>query len=152
MGRRCWWLPLHHFPVMCRRVDGCGSCGATWTCEASCHRWWKTTMFIVLTSCQSLLSLLPPLQQIRVKADNLGVETAGVKHSMNPFDEIAVEQVRCFLSHTLPCPGTPLFPFPFSLKSTGELLWGCSHLRGWWCSCSPSPIHRFGMHLRRLSE
>ena len=24
----------------------------------------------------------------------MGVETAGVKHSMNPFDEIAVEQVR----------------------------------------------------------
>jgi len=30
--------------------------------------------------------------KIRVRADNLGVETAGVKHSMNPFDEIAVEQ------------------------------------------------------------
>lgn len=40
--------------------------------------------------------LVPPLllkQQIRVRADNMGVETAGVKHSMNPFDEIAVEEV-----------------------------------------------------------
>src|ERR1700746_2878703 len=29
--------------------------------------------------------------KIRVKADNTGVETANVKMSMNPFDEIAVE-------------------------------------------------------------
>jgi len=29
--------------------------------------------------------------KIRVKPDNLGVVTEGVKHSMNPFDEIAVE-------------------------------------------------------------
>ena len=31
--------------------------------------------------------------QIRVKPDNTGVVTEGVKHSMNPFDEIAVEEV-----------------------------------------------------------
>lgn len=30
--------------------------------------------------------------KIRVRADNMGVETAGVKMSMNPFDEIAVEE------------------------------------------------------------
>src|SRR5947208_8494435 len=30
--------------------------------------------------------------KIRVKADNTGVETANVKVSMNPFDEIAVEE------------------------------------------------------------
>src|SRR5512145_2978519 len=29
---------------------------------------------------------------IRIKADNSGVETANVKMSMNPFDEIAVEE------------------------------------------------------------
>src|SRR5436190_22499935 len=29
--------------------------------------------------------------KVRVKADNTGVETANVKMSMNPFDEIAVE-------------------------------------------------------------
>ena len=29
---------------------------------------------------------------IRVKADGLGVETANVKMSMNPFDEIALEE------------------------------------------------------------
>ena len=29
--------------------------------------------------------------KIRVKPDGSGVETSGVKHSMNPFDEIAVE-------------------------------------------------------------
>lgn len=28
----------------------------------------------------------------RVRADGLGVETANVKHSLNPFDEIAIEQ------------------------------------------------------------
>ena len=31
--------------------------------------------------------------QIRVKPDNSGVVTEGVKHSMNPFDEIALEEV-----------------------------------------------------------
>lgn len=30
--------------------------------------------------------------KIRVRPDKLGVVTAGVKHSMNPFDEIAVEE------------------------------------------------------------
>ena len=30
--------------------------------------------------------------KIRVKDDKTGVETAGVKMSMNPFDEIAVEE------------------------------------------------------------
>lgn len=34
--------------------------------------------------------LAPP--QIRVKPDNTGVVTDGVKHSMNPFCEIAVEE------------------------------------------------------------
>lgn len=32
------------------------------------------------------------LFQIRVKPDNSGVVTDGVKHSMNPFCEIAVEE------------------------------------------------------------
>ena len=31
--------------------------------------------------------------QIRVRPDQLGVMTEGVKHSMNPFDEIALEEV-----------------------------------------------------------
>jgi electron transfer flavoprotein beta subunit len=30
--------------------------------------------------------------KVRVKADQTGVETANVKMSMNPFDEIAVEE------------------------------------------------------------
>ena len=30
--------------------------------------------------------------KIRVKSDRTGVETANVKFSMNPFDEIAVEE------------------------------------------------------------
>ena len=31
---------------------------------------------------------------MRVKPDKTGVVTEGVKHSMNPFDEIALEEVR----------------------------------------------------------
>lgn len=30
--------------------------------------------------------------KIRVKSDKTGVVTEGVKHSMNPFDEIAIEE------------------------------------------------------------
>ncbi|CAG2061457.1 unnamed protein product, partial [Timema podura] len=30
--------------------------------------------------------------KIRVKPDKTGVVTSGVKHAMNPFDEIAVEE------------------------------------------------------------
>jgi electron transfer flavoprotein beta subunit len=33
--------------------------------------------------------------RVRVKADNTGVETTGVKMSINPFDEIAVEAALC---------------------------------------------------------
>ncbi|WAR05431.1 ETFB-like protein, partial [Mya arenaria] len=32
------------------------------------------------------------LEKVRVKPDKMGVVTDGVKHSMNPFDEIAVEE------------------------------------------------------------
>ena len=37
-------------------------------------------------------SVLSSNFQIRVKPDKSGVVTEGVKHSMNPFDEIAVEE------------------------------------------------------------
>uniref|UniRef100_G1TH33 Electron transfer flavoprotein subunit beta n=1 Tax=Oryctolagus cuniculus TaxID=9986 RepID=G1TH33_RABIT len=40
----------------------------------------------------SSVSICP--QEIRVKPDNTGVVTNGVKHSMNPFSEIAVEEAR----------------------------------------------------------
>ncbi|MCA0402773.1 MAG: electron transfer flavoprotein subunit beta/FixA family protein [Proteobacteria bacterium] len=36
--------------------------------------------------------VIDPYVKIRVKADNSGVETANVKMSMNPFDEIALEE------------------------------------------------------------
>src|SRR6202140_975560 len=46
-----------------------------------------------------LMKLLIPIKRVidynvkvRVKADGTGVETSGVKMSMNPFDEIAVEE------------------------------------------------------------
>ena len=35
--------------------------------------------------------------QIRVRPDKMGVITEGVKHSMNPFDEIALEEVCAHL-------------------------------------------------------
>lgn len=44
----------------------------------------------VCTFC--LFSFKYELLQIRVKPDKSGVVTDGVKHSMNPFDEIAVEE------------------------------------------------------------
>lgn len=40
----------------------------------------------------SNLSQISSFLQIRVKPDKTGVVTDGVKHSMNPFDEIAVEE------------------------------------------------------------
>ena len=38
--------------------------------------------------------------RIRVKADQTGVETSNVKMSMNPFDEIAVEEALMSLDNT----------------------------------------------------
>lgn len=42
------------------------------------------------------------LPQIRVRPDKTGVVTEGVKHSMNPFDEIALEEVGRTLVPFLP--------------------------------------------------
>lgn len=44
------------------------------------------------------------LCQVRVKPDKTGVVTEGVKHSMNPFDEIALEEVshETFMYDTSP--------------------------------------------------
>lgn len=41
--------------------------------------------------------------KIRVKADKTGVETSNVKMSMNPFDEIAVEEGTLFPYRFLFC-------------------------------------------------
>ena len=43
----------------------------------------------VLVGCKRVIDYAV---KIRVKPDKLGVVTDGVKHSMNPFDEIAVEE------------------------------------------------------------
>jgi len=43
----------------------------------------------VLVGCKRVIDYAV---KIRVRPDNLGVVTDGVKHSMNPFDEIAVEE------------------------------------------------------------
>lgn len=45
-----------------------------------------------LQTIESALLDLDFVLQIRVKPDKTGVVTDGVKHSMNPFDEIAVEE------------------------------------------------------------
>jgi len=43
----------------------------------------------VLVGCKRVIDYAV---KIRVRPDNMGVVTEGVKHSMNPFDEIAVEE------------------------------------------------------------
>merc|ERR1711963_647353 len=43
----------------------------------------------VLVGCKRVIDYAV---KIRVRPDNLGVVTDGVKHSMNPFDEIAIEE------------------------------------------------------------
>src|SRR5450631_3502314 len=52
-----------------------------------------------LPGTASAMKILVPVKRVvdynvkvRVKSDGTGVETAGVKMSMNPFDEIAVEE------------------------------------------------------------
>src|SRR3712207_9563719 len=58
-----------------------------------------TTLFRSRQETASAMKLLVPVKRVvdynvkvRVKADGSGVETANVKMSMNPFDEIAVEE------------------------------------------------------------
>lgn len=46
-------------------------------------------MLKVLVPCKRVIDFAV---RIRVRPDGSGVETQGVKHSMNPFDEIAVEE------------------------------------------------------------
>lgn len=45
--------------------------------------------FRILVGCKRVIDYAV---RVRVKADRTGVETLNVKHSMNPFDEIAVEE------------------------------------------------------------
>lgn len=71
--------------------------------NTSCHfpldPWhdWKFGLIFWVKSlfsycCCNVLVLLHSGAQIRVKPDNSSVVTDGVKHSMNPFCEIAVEE------------------------------------------------------------
>ena len=58
------------------------------------------------------MKILVPVKRVidynvkpRVKADGTGVDLANVKMSMNPFDEIAVEEaIRICLLYTSPSP------------------------------------------------
>ncbi|CAI8029923.1 Electron transfer flavoprotein subunit beta, partial [Geodia barretti] len=45
----------------------------------------------VLVGCKRVIDYAV---KVRVKPDKTGVVKEGVKHSMNPFDEIALEEVR----------------------------------------------------------
>lgn len=47
------------------------------------------TPFRILVGCKRVIDYAV---KVRVRADRTGVETVNVKHSMNPFDEIAVEE------------------------------------------------------------
>ena len=55
--------------------------------------------FICITSLENMMKILVPVKRVvdynvkvRVKADQSGMDLANVKMSMNPFDEIAVEE------------------------------------------------------------
>merc|ERR1712179_185339 len=52
-------------------------------------RKFKMASLRVLVGCKRVIDYAV---KIRVKPDKTGVVTDGVKHSMNPFDEIAVEE------------------------------------------------------------
>merc|ERR1711942_486956 len=58
------------------------------TCRTYLHPLLKMALK-VLVGCKRVIDYAV---KIRVKPDKLGVVTGGVKHSMNPFDEIAVEE------------------------------------------------------------
>merc|ERR1711942_70578 len=58
------------------------------TCRTYLHPLLKMALK-VLVGCKRVIDYAV---KIRVKPDKLGVVTDGVKHSMNPFDEIAVEE------------------------------------------------------------
>lgn len=52
---------------------------------------------------QAIPSILTtPQVKPRVKKDNTGVETNGVKHSMNPFDELSIEEASRMREKKLP--------------------------------------------------
>lgn len=75
--------------------------------------------------------------KIRVKNDKSGVETAGVKMSMNPFCEIAVEEamrlkeaVGC---HRVPRPPSEFFPHDSMSQCTTRIA-GCC----WRVATAPS--------------
>ncbi len=52
----------------------------------------KITLDYQILFSRGALPLTPTGTCCRVRPDKLGVVTEGVKHSMNPFDEIAVEE------------------------------------------------------------
>ena len=63
-----------------------------------------TIDIIVFNTLSNYLLCFLSIVQIRVRPDKLGVVTEGVKHSMNPFDEIALEEVRkCMICTIIIC-------------------------------------------------
>ena len=86
--------------------------------------------------------------KVRVKSDGTGVETAGVKMSMNPFDEIAVEEavrlkekgvgtevvaVSLGRGRSAPRPSAPRSPWAPTAASWSRPMSSCSRWR--WPSC-----------------
>jgi len=58
-------------------------------------------LFLDMKVMVAVKRVIDPYVTVRVRSDNLGVETLHVKHSMNPFDEIALEEaVRCLENNT----------------------------------------------------
>ena len=55
-------------------------------------RWWSAAYNFAMKILVGVKRVVDFNVKVRVKADGSGVETANVKMSMNPFDEIAVEE------------------------------------------------------------
>ena len=77
--------------------------------------------------------------KIRVKADNTGVETANVKMSMNPFDEIAVEEAIRMKEKGARRPrSSPFPPDPRSARRPSAPRSPWAPTAACWCRPTPS--------------
>ncbi len=54
--------------------------------------WFRLSKRGIMKILVAVKRVIDPYVKVRVKADNSGVETQNIKMSMNPFDEIAVEE------------------------------------------------------------
>ena len=83
--------------------------------------------------------------KIRVKADGSGVETANVKMSMNPFDEIGIEEALRLREAGIVSEVVRFRSVPRNARRRSAPLWRWVPTAAFWCrpmpnfSRSPSP-------------